>query len=155
MYVLLILSPMTNLIIKSSFEVGFYSSALFLVFQVSIKGWKGNFSFKLQKLFFKEKKHKWPFSSIFTPNFTVSCMKTNHTAIFPIKAFFLEFDWLFPKWKEIITNVVFFGNFILKIFAHSNGKGSIKINWLCDSVNIYLFKGNNRNTKKCVEYFQR
>ena len=28
--------------------------------------------------------------------------------------FFLEFHWLFEKFKEIITNVAFFGNFVLK-----------------------------------------
>ena len=64
---------MTNLIITPSFVVGFYSSTLFLVFQVSTKGWKGNFSFKSQKLVFKDKKHKRPFFLIFTRNFT------NHT----------------------------------------------------------------------------
>ena len=54
MHVLLILSPVTNLILTSSFVVGFYSSTL-SSFSVSIKGWKGNFSFKSQKLVFKEK----------------------------------------------------------------------------------------------------
>ena len=65
---------LTNLILTSSFLVGFCSSTVFLVFQVSIKGWKGTFSFKSQKLVFKVKKHKWPFFSISTPNFAVSCM---------------------------------------------------------------------------------
>ena len=65
-HVLRTLSQMTNLIITSSFVVGFYSSTLFLVFQVSIKGWKGNFSFKSLKMVFKEKKHKSPF--IFSTN---------------------------------------------------------------------------------------
>ena len=40
------LKQMTNLITSSSFVVGFYSSTLLLVFQVSIKSWKGNFRFK-------------------------------------------------------------------------------------------------------------
>ena len=118
MHILLILSRMTNLIITCSFVVVFCSTALFLVFQVSMKGWKGNFSFTSQKLVFKEKRHKWPFFSILTPNFTVSCIQINHT----LKNFFLEFHWSFPKFKEIITNVVFFGNFVLKIFAHSKNK---------------------------------
>ena len=86
MHVLLILNPVTNLIITFSFVVGFYSPTLFLVFQVSIKGWKGNFSYKSQKVVFKEKKHKWLFFSIFTPNSTVLCVQTNHThykEIFP------------------------------------------------------------------------
>ena len=56
MHVLQILSSITNLIKASSFVLGFYFSKLFLVFQVSVKGWKGNFSFKSQKLVFTEKK---------------------------------------------------------------------------------------------------
>ena len=51
--------------------------------------------------FSKRKKHKRPFSSIFTPNFTVSCMQTNHTHY---KNFFTRIP-LFQKFKEIITNV--------------------------------------------------
>ena len=77
---------MTNLILTSSSVVGFYSSTLFLVYQVSIKNWKGNFSFKSRKLVLKKKKHKWPFFSISNPNFTDSCMWTNHNhqkEIFP------------------------------------------------------------------------
>ena len=69
--VLLILSPVTNLNITPSSVVRSYSSTLFLVFQVSIRGWKSKFNFKSQKFVFKEKKHKWPFFSIFTPTFTV------------------------------------------------------------------------------------
>ena len=49
---------MTNLIITSSFVVGFYSSALFLVFQVPVKGWEGNFSFKSKnKNWFSKRKN--------------------------------------------------------------------------------------------------
>ena len=107
---------MTNLIITSSLEIGFYSSALFLVFQVSIKSWKGNFSCKSQKLIFKDKKYKWPFFSIFTPNLLLQVCRP---IILTVNKFFLEFHWLFRKFKEIITNVVFFGSFVSKIFAHS------------------------------------
>ena len=121
MHVLLILSPMTNLMITSSFVVGFYSSTLFLVFQVSIKGWKGNFSFKSQKLVFKEKKkHKRRFFSIFTPDFTVSCMKTNHTRykeIVPTISLFLEF-------KEL-SQMLFSWKFCFEIFCSLKKKVSI------------------------------
>ena len=123
MHVLLIVSPMTNMIITSSFVVGSYSLAMFLVFQVSIKVWKGDFSFKSEQLIFKEKKHKWPFFSIFTPNFTVSCMQTNHThhkEIFPGISLIIS---------KIITNVGFFGNFLLKIFARSKTKKCPYIHW--------------------------
>ena len=56
--------------------------------------------------------------------------------ILTIKKFFPEFHRLFPKFKEIITNVVFFGNFLLKIFAHSKEKSVLK-----DSVlqKIFIF----------------
>ena len=107
MHILLILSGMTNLIITCSFVVVFCSPALFLVFQVSMKGWKGNFSFTLQKLVFKEKNFSqfWPLILPF---------HVCRSIILTLKNFFLEFHWSFPKFKEIITNVVFFGNFVLK-----------------------------------------
>ena len=109
-------SPSTNLIIKSTFVVGFYPSTLFLVFQVSVKGWKGNFSFKSQKSVFKKKKQKWPFFQFL---FLILLFHLCRPIIFSINKFVSEFHWLFQKIKEIITNFVFFGNFVLKIFAHS------------------------------------
>lgn len=109
---------MTNLIITSSFVVVVYSWALFLVFQVSIKGWKCNFSFKSWKLVFNEKKHKWSSFSIFIPNFTVWCMQT---IIITINVF-LQLNWLFQKFKKIITNVVFFGKFVLKVLPTKKKK---------------------------------
>ena len=68
---------MTNLIIKSSFVVGFFSLTLFLVFQVSINSWKGNFVLKSQiirKIGFQREKIQMTIFTFFTPNFTVSCM---------------------------------------------------------------------------------
>ena len=113
MNVLSILSPMSNFTIASSFVVGFTTSILPLVSWVSIKGWKGNFSFKSQKLVFKEKKkHKRRFFSIFTPDFTVSCMKTNHTRykeIVPTISLFLEF-------KEL-SQMLFSWKFCFEIFC--------------------------------------
>ena len=116
MHVLLILSPMTNLIRTSSFVVGFYFSTLLLVFQVSRKGWKGNFSFKSQKLVFKEKSTNDHFSQFLL---LILLFHVCRPIILIIKKFFLEFHCLFQKFKEIIRNVVFFGNFVLKIFSHS------------------------------------
>ena len=114
---------MTNLIITPSFAVGFYSSTLFLVFRVSIKVWNGNFSFKSQKLVFKERKHKWPFFSIFSAYLTVSYVKTNH---FTTKKYFLEFSSLFENLRKLSQMLCFleisfgsFGNFILEVFAYS------------------------------------
>ena len=97
-YVLLILSPVTNLIITSSFVVGFTPQYCFryqgikVILVLNHKNW-----------FSKRRKHKWPFFSIFTPNFTVSCMQTNHA---DYKEIFPRIS-LFQKFKEIITNVVF------------------------------------------------
>ena len=125
MHVLLILSPVTNLIITFSFVVGFYSPTLFLVFQVSIKSWKGNFSFNHKKWFSKRKNTNEYFSQflLLILLFYV-CRPIIHT----IKKFFPEFHWLFQKLKEIITNVVFFENFVFKVFAHSK-KVSINISY--------------------------
>ena len=108
---------MTNLIITSSFVVGFYSSVLFLVFQVSLKGWKVNFSFKSQKVVFKDKKHNWPFFSIFTPNFTVSCIQINHTHHKEIS----------PRISLIISQMFFFWKFCFENFCPLKKKVSINI----------------------------
>ena len=96
---------MTNLIITSSFVVGFYSSTLFLVFQVLIKGCKGNFSFKLQKLVFQREKNINDHFSHFLLLFLL--FYVYRPIILTIDKFFLEFHWLFKKIKEIIANVIF------------------------------------------------
>ena len=44
-----------------------------------------------------------------------------------IGKFFLQFHWLFQKFKEVITNVRFFENFVLEIFAHSKKKCVLKL----------------------------
>ena len=98
------LSRMTNLIITSSFVVGLLSSALFLFSCVSINGWNGNFSFKSEKLLLKEKNNYDYFSRFYV------C----RPIILTINKFFLEFHWLFQKFKEIITNVVYFVNLFWK-----------------------------------------
>lgn len=121
---------MTNLIVSSSFLAGFYPSTLFLVFQVSDMGCKGNFSLKSQKLVFKDKKHKWPFFSIFTPNLTVSCIQTNHVHYKEI------FPRLFPKFNEISTNIVLLGNFVLKSFAHSKKKFPLYLKMVKENVRL-------------------
>ena len=43
-------------------------------------------------------------------------MLTNHTHY---KEIFSRVSLIISKFKEIITNVVFLGNFVLKVFAHS------------------------------------
>ena len=96
---------MTNLIITSLFVVGFYSSTLFLVFQVLIKGCKGNFSFKLQKLIFQREKNRNDHFSHFFLLFLL--FHVYRPIILTIDKFFLEFHWLFKKFKEIITNFIF------------------------------------------------
>ena len=104
MHVLLILSPMTNLIIMSSFMVGFYSSALFLVFQVSIKGWKHNFGFKSQKLLFKGRKHKDYFSQ-FVP--LILLFHLCRPIILTINKFSWNFDNYFKNLRKLSQMLCF------------------------------------------------
>ena len=118
---------MTNLIMTSSSVIGFYFSTLFLVFQVSIKGWKGNFSFKSQKLVFFKKSTNDHFSQFLH---LILLFHVCRPIILTINKFFLEFYWLFQKFKEIITNVGFFGNFFFWKSLPTQKKGVLKTNSL-------------------------
>ena len=113
MQVLLILSPITNFIINSSCVVELYSSTRFLVFQVSVKGWKNKFSFNSQKLVFKEKRQKWPFFSSFTPNVTVSCMWFDYTHY---KEIFSRISLIISEIEGNYRKCCVFWKFVLKIF---------------------------------------
>ena len=112
MHILLILSRMTNLIITCSFVVVCCYPALFLVFQVSVKGWKGNLVLHYRNWFSKRKDTNDHFSQFWL---LILPFHVCRSIILTLKNFFLEFHWSFPKFKEIVKNVVFFGNFVLKI----------------------------------------
>ena len=70
--------------------------------------------------------------------------------------FFLEFHWLFEKFKEIITNVAFFGNFVLK-FLPSQKKNN-KENKTCPYREYLLCLQPNANGsffQKCINFVEQ